>query len=221
MGEALAQIRHGEKLDTVGLENGYESASGFREAFVRLFGRPPGKSRALHSVVVSWVESPLGPLLIGATDQGVCLVEFTSTNRIDMQLASLRTHFRSAVVPGSHEFLDQLKGELNEYFAGRLRRFQVPLVYPGTPFQVRVWQGLLRIPYGTAWSYEQLAHVVDAPGAQRAVGHANGQNRIAILIPCHRVVNKNGRLGGYGGGLWRKQFLLDLERGHKGGGSLF
>jgi AraC family transcriptional regulator of adaptative response/methylated-DNA-[protein]-cysteine methyltransferase len=88
-------------------------------------------------------------------------------------------------------------------------------VYPGTPFQVKVWDALRQIPYGETYSYEKLAWAVGAPGAQRAVGHANGQNRLAILIPCHRVVNKDGRLGGYGGGLWRKQLLLDLERGEQ------
>ena len=93
-----------------------------------------------------------------------------------------------------------------------MTEFRVPIIYPGSPFQTRVWDGLLQIPYGETRSYEELARTVGAPGAQRAVGHANGQNRISIVIPCHRVVNKNGRLGGYGGGLWRKQYLLDLER---------
>ena len=95
--------------------------------------------------------------------------------------------------------------------AGSRTRFEVPLVYPGSPFQRAVWEQLLRIPYGEMRSYEDVAIAVGAPGAQRAVGRANGQNRIAILIPCHRVVNKGGKLCGYGGGLWRKQFLLDLE----------
>jgi len=100
-----------------------------------------------------------------------------------------------------------------EYFAGSRREFTVPLVYPGTPFQVKVWEALRGIPYGETYSYEKLAWSVGIPRAQRAVGHANGQNRLAVLIPCHRVVNKDGKLGGYGGGLWRKQLLLDLERG--------
>src|SRR5207245_2176076 len=94
----------------------------------------------------------------------------------------------------------------------------VPLVYPGTPFQQNVWSGLLTIPYGETCSYEDLARVVGSPQAHRAVGTANGKNRIAIVIPCHRVVNKGGKLGGYGGGLWRKQYLLDLERSVKHGG---
>src|SRR5262249_7193303 len=91
------------------------------------------------------------------------------------------------------------------------------LVYPGSPFQRRVWEQLLQIPYGETRSYEDLAIAVGSMGAQRAVGRANGMNRIAIVIPCHRVVNKNGQIGGYGGGLRRKQFLLDLEKSHAAG----
>jgi O-6-methylguanine DNA methyltransferase len=89
------------------------------------------------------------------------------------------------------------------------------LDFPGSEFQQRVWKGLQRIPFGRTLSYEELAQRIGSPGAQRAVGTANGRNRIAIVIPCHRVVNKNGDLGGYGGGLWRKQALLELERGKR------
>jgi AraC family transcriptional regulator of adaptative response/methylated-DNA-[protein]-cysteine methyltransferase len=89
----------------------------------------------------------------------------------------------------------------------------VPLVYPGTEFEQRVWNQLLAIPYSETRSYQDLARTLGQPGASRAVGRANGMNRIAILIPCHRVVNHNGELGGYGGGLWRKRTLLELEKG--------
>jgi AraC family transcriptional regulator of adaptative response/methylated-DNA-[protein]-cysteine methyltransferase len=131
---------------------------------------------------------------------------------LETQFATLRRRFDCAIVPGKHAHLEQLQAELDEYFSGTRTVFEVPLVYPGSPFQRRVWDGLLQIPYGETRSYEALARDIGCAGAQRAVGHANGQNRIGIVIPCHRVVNKDGRLGGYGGGLWRKQFLLDLER---------
>src|SRR5262249_51155193 len=130
---------------------------------------------------------------------------------LEGQFATIRKLFDSPAVPGMNEHLKQLETELESYFAGTLRKFTIPLIYPGTPFQQRVWDGLLRIPYGETRSYEELAEAVGAPRGQRAVGRANGQNRIAIVIPCHRVVNKDGQLGGYGGGLRRKQFLLDLE----------
>jgi AraC family transcriptional regulator of adaptative response/methylated-DNA-[protein]-cysteine methyltransferase len=213
MGKALEQIRQGAELDDVALGNGYESHSGFRDAFARTFGRSPGRSRTTDCLIAGWVESPLGPLLAAANKEGVCLLEFTDRRMLETQFTTLRKRFACAIVPGNHEYIDQLKDELARYFARTLKEFTVPLVYPGSPFQQVVWKQLLRIPYGETRSYEDVACAVGCPGAQRAVGRANGENRIAIVIPCHRVVNKNGQLGGYGGGLWRKQFLLDLERG--------
>lgn len=117
------------------------------------------------------------------------------------------------VAPGSNRWLEALRRQLAEYFAGQRRGFELPLHYPGTAFQERVWERLLQIPYGETWSYRELALQVGDAKASRAVGMANGTNRIAIVIPCHRVVNSNGTLGGYGGGPWRKRLLLDLERG--------
>ena len=213
LGKSLEQIRLGVDLDDVALGYGYNSHSGFRDAFVRTFGKSPGRSRNADCIVTAWIESPLGPLVAGATSDGVCLLEFTDRRMLDAQFAVLRRHFRCAIVPGENEHIKQLKRELDDYFKGSLKRFSVPLVYPGTPFQQTVWKELLRIPYGKTVSYEDLARRIGSPSAQRAVGHANGLNRIGIVIPCHRVVNKNGKLGGYGGGLWRKQKLLALERG--------
>jgi AraC family transcriptional regulator of adaptative response/methylated-DNA-[protein]-cysteine methyltransferase len=211
---AFEQLRRGVKLDEVAMSHGFESHSGFREAFARVVGRAPGRSRGADCVTVTWIESPLGPLVAGATDQGVCLLEYSDRRMLETQLEGVRQRL-GPVLPGSHPLLDRLRAELGEYFGGTRREFSVPLVYPGTPFQVKVWGALRRIPYGETLSYEKLAWAVGQPGAQRAVGHANGQNRLAIIIPCHRVVNKDGKLGGYGGGLWRKQILLDLERGEQ------
>ena len=215
LGKALEQIRLGVDLDDVALGYGYNSHSGFRDAFARTFGKSPGKSRNDDCIVTAWIESPLGPLLAGATSQGVCLLEFTDRRMLDTQFATLRKHFSTAVVPGENQHIRQLRSELRDYFDGSLKRFSVELVYPGTPFQERVWKELQRIPYGETVSYEEMARRIGSPSAQRAVGHANGLNRIAIVIPCHRVVNKSGNLGGYGGGLWRKQKLLSMERGEK------
>jgi AraC family transcriptional regulator of adaptative response/methylated-DNA-[protein]-cysteine methyltransferase len=212
LGKALEQIRLGIDLDDVALGYGYDSHSGFRDAFVRTFGNPPGRSRSADCIVTAWIESPLGPLIAGATSEGICLLEFTERRMLDAQFATLRRHFECAIVPGENQHIKKLRDELNDYFGGSLKRFSVPLVYPGTPFQQRVWKELLRIPHGKTVSYEEIARRIGSPTAQRAVGHANGLNRIAIVIPCHRVVNKNGALGGYGGGLHRKQKLLELER---------
>ena len=158
------------------------------------------------------MRSPLGPLVAGATDEGVCLLEFTDRRMLETQFEAVKRRFDKPVLPGTNAHLERLESELEEYFAGRLTRFTVPLVYPGSLFQRKVWSALLAIPYGETRSYEQMAKTVGEPNAVRAVGTANGQNRIAIVIPCHRVIRKGGELGGYGGGLARKQWLLQLER---------
>jgi AraC family transcriptional regulator of adaptative response/methylated-DNA-[protein]-cysteine methyltransferase len=158
------------------------------------------------------IDSPVGVLVGGATDKGVCLLEFRDRQVLETQVAKVRARI-GPTGEGSHPLLNRLRDELVQYFAGKRREFTVPLVYPGTPFQVNVWNALLAIPYGATISYEELARRVKVPDGQRAAGHANGQNPIAIVIPCHRVINKDGKLGGYGGGLWRKQLLLGLERG--------
>lgn len=213
LSNAFTEIRNGDSLDSAALESGYESLSGFREAFGQAFGFTPGTSSSRDAVILSWLPSPFGPLIAGATEEGVCLLEFTDRRMLEAQMKTVRHRFQLPVVPGSHRFLDQLKQELDAYFAGTLRQFTVPLSYPGTDFQQKVWSQLLQIPYGETRSYQELAAAVGSPGAVRAVGRANGLNRIAIVIPCHRVLNKSGDLGGYGGGLRRKQFLLNLERG--------
>jgi AraC family transcriptional regulator of adaptative response/methylated-DNA-[protein]-cysteine methyltransferase len=132
--------------------------------------------------------------------------------RTDLAIRELSKHFRRVVLPGDHQLLDRLRDELAAYFAGQLRTFTVPLITLGTTFQRSVWDALRTIPYGATCSYADIARQVGSRAAVRAVGQANGRNRTAIVIPCHRVVNSGGRLGGYGGGLWRKQFLLDLEQ---------
>ena len=212
MGTALLEIGLGNKADRVGWSNGYQSTSGFRDAFRQTFGKPPGHIEGTDCIVIDWVESPLGPLVIGARMDGICLLEFSDPRRLQMQLEQLKKSQGCPVVPGQHKYLDQLKSELSSYFVGELTEFRIPLTVKGTPFQEKVWKGLLDIPYGETRSYEGLAQAIGHPRAVRAVGRANGQNQIAIVIPCHRVINKNGKMGGYGGGLWRKQFLLNLEQ---------
>src|SRR5262249_22570815 len=187
MGKALEQIRQGAELDDVILGKGYGSHSGFGEAFTRTFGQPPGQSRTADCLVAGWVESPLGPLILAANKEGIWLLEFTDRRMLETQFATLRKLFACAIVPGHHEHIERLKEELAQYFAGTRKAFTVPLVYPGTPFQRAVWQELLRIPYGETRSYEDLACAVGSRPAQRAVGRADGQNRIAIVIPGHGV----------------------------------
>ena len=203
-------LRH-DTLDAAILESGYDSHSGFREAFAKLFGDPPGKARDTDCVRLAWLSSPVGPIIAGATSQGVCLLEFSSTADLPTQFESLGQRLRAPLAPGTNEHIQRLEEELAQYWDGRRRTFTIPLVYAGTPFQRQVWESLLEIPYGELRSYRQIAERVGAPKASRAVGSANGRNRICILIPCQRVVNHDGQLGGYASGLHRKRFLLDLE----------
>lgn len=214
LGTALTQIREGSKIDDAVFSNGYSSHSGFRDAFSKVFGKPPGRSETTDCIVTSMYQSKLGPIIIGANSKGVCLVEFSDRRMLEYQLKTLRRRFNAAIIPGSNKHIEQVKSELDEYFKGNLKSFKTTLVYPGTDFQVNVWNKLKKIPYGKTISYVELAEEIGLKGASRAVGTANGMNRIAVIIPCHRVVNKDGRLGGYGGGLWRKQWLLELERTH-------
>lgn len=195
--------------------SGLDADGGFDDAFQRTFGMAPAADADGPHVFVSWLQSPVGPLVVGATEDGICLLEFSDRQRLERQFTTLRRAFSGRVVTGTNRHLEALNAELAEYFAGTRRRFSVALAYSGTPFQRRVWEELLGIPYGETRSYEGLALALRQPLAVRAVGHANGRNPIAIVIPCHRVIGKDGGLGGYGGGLRRKQDLLDLERGHR------
>lgn len=214
MGLALEQLRHGADSLSVGFDAGFESASGFRDAFERVFGTTPGQCSQLTCIKTARLETPLGAVVAGANDDGVCLLEFADRRAFARQVASLCRRMRAVVVPGSHHHLDQLAVELNEYFDGHRRSFEVPLVTPGSTFQCRVWAALRAIPYGRSVTYLDLARAIGSNGSQRAVGRANGENRIAIVIPCHRVIRSDGSLCGYGGGVWRKRRLLDLEQTH-------
>lgn len=161
-------------------------------------------------LVLARIETPVGPMMAGAVRDGICLLEFTE-RRIQKEVQALAQRYRATLQDGWTGHLRQLNWELDEYFAGKRKKFTVPVVAPGTAFEEAVWQNLLEIPYGSTISYTELAVRVGKPSATRAVGSANGRNRIAIVIPCHRVINSTGELGGYGGGLWRKQHLLELE----------
>ena len=209
---AFDRIREGATVDDAVFETGYESHSGFRDAFQKAFQRPAGQAAEGECIRLKWIDTPIGPMIAGATDRGLCLLEFTDRRMLEHQIVTLRKRFKTALAPGEHRYLTQTAKELDEYFRGERQRFDVPINAPGSPFEERVWRALLQIPFGETRSYEDIARAVGSPKGVRAVGRANGLNRVAIVIPCHRVVNKSGELGGYGGGLWRKRRLLHLEQ---------
>lgn len=171
-----------------------------------------GTATAPSTVVTRHLQTPVGEMIAGATDAGICLLEFVHRKTFAAQMARLERHV-GVPAEGSHPLLTDLRGQLVEYFEGARRDFDLSLQLAGTGFQERVWRTLLGIPYGSTISYAELARRVGSRGGSRAVGSANGANRIAIVVPCHRVVQANGDLGGYGGGLKQKRRLLELEAG--------
>ena len=189
------------------------TAADFHQAFAKVFGAAAGVSAARDTVRLDCIDTSVGLLIAGANDDALVQLEFCDRSSIERRLHGVRRRFTGSVVAGSNECLRELTQQLSQYFAGQRREFELPLEYPGTPFQEKVWATLLQIPYGQTWSYLKMAQRIGDVNATRAVGTANGMNPIAIVIPCHRVINASGELGGYGGGLWRKRILLDLEMG--------
>lgn len=146
-----------------------------------------------------------------ATETGICMLEFPYRKLFPKQIESLKKYLKAEILPGESKYFKILEDQLKEYFSGQRKEFDVPLVFTGSAFQVKVWNELLKIPYGDRRTYKQQSKSLNNTSAIRAVAAANGTNKISILVPCHRVVGSNGSLVGYGGGLRSKQFLLELE----------
>ena len=214
---AFGAMREGEKVLDAALESGYGSISGFNTAFEKIIGTTPGKSKSAPQNVLVYkrFDSVIGPMVTVASPIGICLLEYGDRRMLETEFLDLQRRLNAVILPGHNEFTDQLVKEINEYFQGTRQDFDVPLHTPGTDFQNRVWRALQEIPYGETTSYQEIAKRISNPKAVRAVGTANGMNRIAIVIPCHRVVGSDGKLTGYGGGIWRKDWLIDHERRYK------
>ncbi len=209
--QAFGRIRQGNRVIEAAYDAGYESLSGFTHAFRKQTGFPPNQSRRHDMIFTKRLLTPLGPMLAAASDHGICLLEFTDRRMLETQLTRIKKRLNAEILPGNSPALEELEKQLNEYFDGKRKQFTLPLVLSGTPFQEKVWSALLAIPFGETRSYKQQALNIGRPEAVRAVARANGDNRISIIIPCHRVIGSGGELVGYGGGLWRKQYLLKLE----------
>ena len=163
-------------------------------------------------VAAQAIETPLGTLLTAAVNDAICYVEFSDRCSVELHYAQIRKHIALPVLTRANDALAQLRAEFELYFQGKQKHFYVRVEMRGTPFQERVWGELQNILYGETISYAELARRVGQPNAVRAAARANGTNRISILIPCHRVIGSDGKLTGYGGGLWRKRLLLQLEQ---------
>ncbi len=213
---ALRRLREGATVTDAAFETGYDSMSGFSESFKKIVGSNPGDGKYANVINIRRLATPLGPMIVGGVDEGVCLLEFADRTALESEIKDLRRLLKANIIYGDNRHTSELEKQLMEYFEGKRKTFDVGLVTPGTGFRQSVWRELMTIGYGTTKSYEEEALAIGNLKGIRAVASANGANRIAIVIPCHRVIGKDGSLTGYGGGLWRKKWLLDFEKRNAG-----
>lgn len=160
------------------------------------------------------LDTPIGPMLAISDDQKLYLLEFTERKNLEKKIERLRIKLNAVIMPGTARPIDCIKEELTLYFSGKLQHFITPIHMVGSPFQQHIWKELITIPYGKTKSYAAQSIAIGNPKATRAVANANGANQLAIIIPCHRIIRNNGELGGYGGGVHRKKWLIDHEKGN-------
>jgi len=211
---AMKDIRRGKSVIDAQLDSGYESSSGFRDAFSKIMGAAPANFHKQHAVLKSaWIDTPLGAMLVIADDEALRLLEFVERRGLEREVERLRKKY--AIIPGRTDPITSIEEELKSYFEGNLQEFKTPIHLLGGPFQKLVWQELMRIPYGETRSYGEQSKAIGKETAYRAVANANGANQLAIIIPCHRIIRSGGDLGGYGGGVQRKKWLIEHEKRRK------
>ena len=194
------------------LDAGFESPAAFRAAFTKLLGRPPAAFRKDALLLAEPIETPLGIMIAICDNNALHLLEFIDRKALPNELKRLRQMAKGHIGGGATSVTGQVRAELKAYFSGTSAQFKTPVALHGTEFTKTVWHALRLIPAGVTTSYSALARSIGAPQSTRAVARANGANQIALMIPCHRVLGADGSLTGYGGGLWRKQKLIDIEQ---------
>jgi AraC family transcriptional regulator of adaptative response/methylated-DNA-[protein]-cysteine methyltransferase len=209
---ALQELKGGRSATDVAFDSGYESLSGFGYTYKKLTGAAPSEGR--QTIMIHRFTTPLGPMFVCATARGVCLLEFVDRRMLETEFSDLQRLLNARILAGENEHTRQAEKEISDYFAGHRRHFDMALDLPGSAFQRLVWQGLQDVPYGQTTHYQCLAERIAKPLAVRAVAAANGANRVAIVIPCHRIIGKNGTMTGYGGGIARKKWLIEHEARH-------
>ena len=207
---ALQELKGGRSATDVAFDSGYESLSGFGYTYKKLTGHSP--TMAQQTLLIHRFTTPIGPMFVCASERGVCLLEFVDRRMLETEFSDLQRLLNARIIAGQNEHIRQAENEIAEYFAGKRLRFTLALDTPGSEFQRRVWQALAEIPCGESTHYQAVAETLNKPTAARAVAAANGANRIAIVIPCHRVIGKDGSMTGYGGGVARKRWLLEHEK---------
>ena len=207
---ALQELKGGRSATDVAFDSGYESLSGFGYTYKKLTGHSP--TAAQQTLLIHRFTTPIGPMFVCASERGVCLLEFVDRRMLETEFSDLQRLLNARIIAGQNDHIRQAEKEIGEYFAGKRLRFTLALDTPGSEFQRRVWQALAEIPCGESTHYQALAETLNNPTSARAVAAANGANRIAIVIPCHRVIGKDGSMTGYGGGVARKCWLLEHEK---------
>ena len=209
---AFQELKKGKNATHTAFDMGYESLSGFGYTFKKMIGNSPKKSSDKKIILIDRLTTPLGPMFICATERGVCLLEFVDRQLLEKEFEDLQKRLNASILVGNNKHIKQAKREVAEYFDGKRQVFDVLLETPGTEFQNIVWGCIKEIKYGETITYQQQAERICKPKAIRAVASANGCNRISIIIPCHRVIGKNGNMTGYSGGIERKKWLLTHEK---------
>lgn len=210
--KSIEEIKTGKLIQNAAYDNGYESVSGFTYLYKKNHSKSPSRLKYEDIIYLSTWNSPLGEMIICSTQNGICLLEFIDRKNIENEIKDLQDELNSSIVFGDNIHVKKVKLELEDYFLGLLTRFETSIDYNGSKFQKRVWETLLEVKYGETISYKELSSRIGNDKVIRAVASANGNNKISILIPCHRVVGSNGKLRGYGGELRRKEWLLDHEK---------
>jgi AraC family transcriptional regulator of adaptative response/methylated-DNA-[protein]-cysteine methyltransferase len=182
------------------------------EAFSHIMEKASSSLGHLDVLKASWLNTKRGPMIAIADEHALYLLEFVARRGLEKEIERLRQKTKSAILSGTTQPIRSIEAELNQYFEGKLKAFKTPLFWLGSPFQNRVWEELQKIPFGETRSYGDIAKAIGKPSAFRAVANANGANQIAIVVPCHRVINTNGNLGGYGGGIAHKKWLINHEK---------
>lgn len=204
------QLTDARKIDAQ-FSIGYESSGGFRSVFSNIMGTPTLQAN-LRILKAAWLNTRLGPMIAIADEDGLYLLEFVDRRGLEGGIEHLRNKLKAAILPGETPVIIRIRNELTQYFNGKKITFEIPIHWVGSPFQKKVWETLRKIPFGETRSYADIAKSINKPTAYRAVAQANGANQLAIIVPCHRVINANGKLGGYGAGIRRKRWLLEQEK---------
>jgi len=209
---AMQQLKTGQRATDVAFDSGYGSISGFAYTYKKIIGASPVHSQHSTVILIHRFTTPIGPMFVCATEQGICLLEFVDRRMLETEFKDLQRLLKAHIIAGENAHTKQTEKEIGEYFAGQRKTFDVALHAPGSDFQQSVWRLLQTVPYGHTASYQQQAEKLGNPKAVRAVASANGFNRISIIVPCHRIIGKDGSLVGYGGGLERKRWLIEHEK---------